>query len=126
MYKKSVMHLQSRFFLLIKPIVFFFTFLSPSASLDLKVPIIWDRHQEQLRPRFIPSTLDSDLVREPQLPEQTSNFRKGLLQHQFFHSLKRLCPHLTLQPWITWMMLLLHHRIHLREIQSFKHQRLSN
>ena len=33
--------------------------------------IIWKRHQEQLRPRFIPSTLGSELVREPQLPEQT-------------------------------------------------------
>ena len=33
--------------------------------------IIWKRHQEQLRPRFIPSTLGSELVRAPQLPEQT-------------------------------------------------------
>ena len=31
--------------------------------------IFWKRHQEQLRPRFIPSTLESELVREPQLPE---------------------------------------------------------
>ena len=33
--------------------------------------IIWKRHQEQLRPRFIPSTLGSELVCAPQLPEQT-------------------------------------------------------
>ena len=33
--------------------------------------IIWKRHQEQLRPRFIPSTLGLELAREPQLPEQT-------------------------------------------------------
>ena len=33
--------------------------------------ITWKRHQEQLRPRFIPSTLGSELIREPQLPEQT-------------------------------------------------------
>ena len=36
--------------------------------------ITWKRHQEQLRPRFIPSTLGSELVREPQLPEQTEMF----------------------------------------------------
>ena len=29
--------------------------------------IIWKLHQEQLRPRFIPSTLGSELAREPQL-----------------------------------------------------------
>ena len=34
--------------------------------------------------------------------------------------------YLTLQPWIEWLMLFPYRRTHLCEIQSFKHQRLSN
>ena len=41
-------------------------------NLEVQVgDIISKRHQEQLRPRFIPSTLGSELVRASQLPEQT-------------------------------------------------------
>ena len=92
--------------------------------------IIWKRHQEQLRPQFIPSTLGSELVRAPQLPEQTEGLtpvvRERPVTTPTFHSLKRLHLYLTLQPWIAWLMLFLHRRTHLCEIQSFKHQRLSN
>ena len=35
-------------------------------------------------------------------------------------------PVLTLQPWKAWLMLFLQRRTNLCEIQSFKHQRLSN
>ena len=44
----------------------------PGTIVEVQVEdIIWKRHQEQLLPRFIPSTLGLELAREPQLPEQT-------------------------------------------------------
>ena len=93
--------------------------------------IIWKRHQEQLRPRFIPSTLGSELVREPQLPEQTEGLTPVMGERPVttptLSQPKEAMPVLdTLQPRIAWLMLFLHHSTHLCEIQSFKHQRLSN
>ena len=43
-------------------------------NFEVQVGDIWKRHQGQLLPRFIPSKLRSELVRESHLTEQT----KGL------------------------------------------------
>ena len=45
--------------------------------------IIWKRHQEPLRPRFIPSTLGSELVRALQLPEKTGGLTPVMGERPF-------------------------------------------
>ena len=73
----------------------------------------------------MPSTLGSELVRAPHLPEQTEGLTPVMGERPVttptLSQPKEAMPVLD-----TRLMLFLHRRTHLCEIQSFKHQRLSN